>query len=138
MVAAPKPGAAQAPKPQRSLRGAIDGKCRDCGAFEAGRNWREYIAVCPVADCSLWEVRPLPENALGWMLLRDKAAIPDGWLKLRQEDALASLRNKPGNSSHTPATPGWDNSDGLDGSDCPELTHAPESGSGDAVGGVQW
>ena len=47
-----------------SLRGAINGKCRDCiyDPLSGGGTWREQIAQCSVISCSLWPVRPGPES----------------------------------------------------------------------------
>src|SRR5690606_32860838 len=87
-----------------SLRGAIDAKCRDCGAADAGMNWREHVATCPAIDCPLWRVRRLSRNAPGWLASRNIADLPDGWRSLPQEQALAMLRNRPGNGSHVCVT----------------------------------
>jgi len=80
-----------------SLRAAIDGKCRNCGACDAGANWREHVSCCPIVDCSLWQVRPLSKTAPEWLTSRNAKALPHGWHQLAMPDALAMLRN--GNSS---------------------------------------
>ena len=79
----------------QSLRSAIDGKCRDCGACDAGANWREHVSCCPVIDCPLWQVRPLSRYAPDWLASREADALPDGWCKLPMEQALAAMRNAP-------------------------------------------
>lgn len=76
-----------------SLRAAIDGKCRDCGACEAGANWREHVSCCPVVDCALWRVRPLTKAAPEWLASRNAGALPSGWCDLPLQVALAKLRN---------------------------------------------
>jgi len=86
-----------------SLRGAIDAKCRDCGAADAGRNWREYVATCPVTDCPLWRVRSLSWQPPEWLSSRNPADLPDGWRSLPQEQALAMLRNRADSVPHIPA-----------------------------------
>ena len=75
-----------------SLRAAIDGKCRDCGACGAGANWREHVSCCPVTDCKLWRVRPLSKTAPAWLATRDAGALPAGWRKLPLEAAGAYAR----------------------------------------------
>ena len=78
-----------------SLRGAIDAKCRDCGAADAGVNWREHITCCPATDCPLWRVRPLSRNVPSWLSSREARALPPGWRTISQETALATMRNAP-------------------------------------------
>lgn len=75
-----------------SLRAAIDRKCRDCGACDAGANWREHVSCCTVTDCALWPVRPLSKAAPDWLAKRDAGALPDDWRKLSMGAALALLR----------------------------------------------
>lgn len=77
----------------RSLRKAIDAHCRDCGACDAGANWREHVSCCAVLTCSLWPVRPMSRSVPDWLASRDQDALPDGWCKLPIEDALAEVRN---------------------------------------------
>lgn len=50
------------PNPTRSLRGAINAKCRECIYDpEAGRGtWRQQVAACTSTRCPLFPVRPLP------------------------------------------------------------------------------
>jgi len=91
-----------------SLRGAIDAHCRDCGGQEGGeRYWRLHVSVCPVTACPLWCVRPLARrNAPAWLSSRDPDDLPDGFLSLTNEEAVASIRGagavldgeKPANS----------------------------------------
>jgi|SRR5579863_7019267 len=77
-----------------SLRGAINGKCRSCGAEQgAGRLWRDHIAVCPVYDCALWPVRPLPRNTPDFIAARKLDALPPNWRRLSHESALAMVRH---------------------------------------------
>lgn len=80
-----------------SLRGAIDGKCRECIASDAGANWREHSTCCPITDCPLWRVRPLSKGAPDWLSSRDETALPPGWRSLSQAAALATVRNAPAN-----------------------------------------
>ena len=110
-----------------SLRGAIDAKCRDCGAADAGMNWREYVATCPAIDCPLWRVRPLSRNAPGWLASRNIADLPDGWRSLPQEQALAMLRNRPANGSHVCVTGTCGAKPRSDGATCPPAGREPES-----------
>jgi len=57
---------------RKSLRTAIDEKCRDC-IFDpaAVGNWRQQVTLCSVYSCPLWEVRPvsrapIPEAVLSY------------------------------------------------------------------------
>jgi len=77
-----------------SLRSAIDAKCRDCGGQEGGdRYWRLHVSVCPVTACPLWCVRPLARrNAPAWLSSRDPDDLPDDFLSLTTEEAIASIR----------------------------------------------
>lgn len=75
-----------------SLRAAIDGKCRDCGACDAGANWREHVTCCPVTDCALWPVRPVSKAAPAWLVSRNAGTLPEGWRALPLEAALTLLR----------------------------------------------
>lgn len=51
--------------PTTSLRSAIDAKCRDCifDRLSAG-TWREQVASCVSANCSLHPVRPMPRAVM--------------------------------------------------------------------------
>lgn len=88
-----------------SLRGAIDAKCRDCGAADAGANWREHIACCPATDCPLWRVRPLSRNAPPWLSSREVTTLPNGWRSLPSGAALALMRNEPDRVPEDSVTP---------------------------------
>lgn len=48
-----------------SLRKAIDGQCRNCIYDPLSRGtWREQVAACVSANCSLFTVRPVPRDCL--------------------------------------------------------------------------
>lgn len=79
----------------RSLRGAIDAHCRECGACDAGANWREHVSCCVALSCPLWPVRPLSRSAPAWIASRERDDLPSGWCKLPFEDALSELRSAP-------------------------------------------
>lgn len=79
------------PEPRASLRNAIDAKCRDCGAGDAGAHWRLAIAACPMTDCPLWCVRPLPKPAPDWLASRNPSALPPGWARKSIEAAIRSI-----------------------------------------------
>ena len=55
--------------PKRSMRRAIDEKCRDCcfDPLDDG-NWRQQVGACEITTCALWEFRPRS---------RPRAARPD-------------------------------------------------------------
>ena len=53
--------------PKRSLRAAINDKCRECihdpiGGFG---NWREQVTACTSRACPLYPVRPLTKGQRG-------------------------------------------------------------------------
>jgi hypothetical protein len=79
------------PEPRASLRNAIDKKCRDCGATDAGAHWRLHVAACPVTNCALWPVRPLPKNAPQWLASRDPNGLPTDWPRMSIETAIRSI-----------------------------------------------
>ena len=76
-----------------SLRAAIDAHCRECGACDAGANWREHVSCCVALSCPIWPVRPLSRSAPAWIARRDPDSLPDGWCALPIEDALTTMRN---------------------------------------------
>lgn len=49
---------------RRSLRKAIDTKCRDCiyDPQSGFGGWREQVGQCTSVDCPLWAVRTGPES----------------------------------------------------------------------------
>lgn len=81
-----------------SLRRAIDAHCRQCGGQEGGeRHWRNHVAACPVTTCPLWRVRPLSSRgAPTWLASRDPDDLPDGFLGLPLEKAIALIRGADG------------------------------------------
>lgn len=48
-------------KPRRSLRAAIDAKCKDCiyDPLSGMGTWRQQTEGCPAEACSLWPYRPV-------------------------------------------------------------------------------
>ncbi len=64
-----------------SLRKAINGKCKDCihDELEPG-TWRQQVAACNNAECTLFPVRPVPvgytTDEQGLVILKAKRAIP--------------------------------------------------------------
>ncbi|MCT2558419.1 hypothetical protein N0B51_05440 [Tsuneonella sp. YG55] len=47
------------------LRSAVNAKCRECiyDPYQRG-TWREQVAACCSANCSLHEVRPVPRDCM--------------------------------------------------------------------------
>lgn len=46
----------------RSLRKAINEKCRDCSYDRMDKGtWRQQVEDCRCPDCALYTVRPLPK-----------------------------------------------------------------------------
>lgn len=67
----------------RSLREAINAKCRDCIHDEAAPGtWREQVAQCSVPRCALWAVRPAPESGPFADPPRDPARVTRAWLRM--------------------------------------------------------
>jgi len=47
----------------KSLRKAINGKCKDCiYDNKAPGTWLQQVAECTSPDCTLWDVRPKPRS----------------------------------------------------------------------------
>lgn len=58
-----------------SLRDAIDAKCKSCIYDPGSRGkWREQVAACVSANCSLFDVRPVPRDCVKGGVI-DPAAI---------------------------------------------------------------
>lgn len=90
---------------RRSLRGAIDAMCRECGGQDGGaRFWRVHVSACPCTDCPLWRVRPIATNESppAWLKSRDPAQLPADWRSLTHEKAMAMVRG--GNGVILPVT----------------------------------
>jgi len=50
---------AKSGRPTRSLRKAIDNKCKDCVYDPANKGtWRQQVEACDIESCPLWPVRP--------------------------------------------------------------------------------
>jgi hypothetical protein len=50
-------------QPSKSLRKAIDAKCRECIYDRlAGGTWRAQTHACELTKCALWPVRPKSES----------------------------------------------------------------------------
>jgi len=65
---------------RRSLRAAIDNKCRDCIYDQhSPGTWREQVAGCPVVDCPLWPYRPAATAGPLANPPRNPARVPPGW-----------------------------------------------------------
>lgn len=46
-------------KPPKSMRKAINDKCRDCIYDDCVTGtWRAQVEACTIEDCPLWNVRP--------------------------------------------------------------------------------
>jgi hypothetical protein len=112
-----------------SLRAAIDRKCRDCGACDAGANWREHVSCCPVSDCALWPVRPISKAAPGWLASRDVKALPQGWQALPLEAALTLLRKGHSSSLQDSVWPSCSHRTGKGGRMSPIAPKALAGGS---------
>lgn len=64
--------------------------CRSCGADPAAPgSWRQQIGLCPVDECALWPLRPLPtrQRPVTAELLVEYHIKPD-------DPAVADLRTK--------------------------------------------
>lgn len=77
---------------KQSIRAAVDAKCRDCCAGDAGAHWRLHTAACTVTVCPLWQVRPRPKYAPAWIASRDADDLPTGWTRLPTEAAIAAIK----------------------------------------------
>ncbi len=65
----------------RSLRDAINAKCRACIHDPAAPGtWREQVAQCSVPRCPLWVVRPAPSGGPFADPPRDPATVTREWL----------------------------------------------------------
>lgn len=71
----------------RSLRSAIDAKCKGCiyDSASAGA-WREQVACCTSSNCPLFEFRPMPER------LRKGGKLDVGGLQALRADIEARNR----------------------------------------------
>ena len=51
---------------KRSLRSAINGKCKSCiyDPIAGGGSWKKQVASCTSPSCELFDVRPLPGGML--------------------------------------------------------------------------
>ncbi len=66
---------------KRSLRGAINAKCRDCiyDPLSGMGTWRQQVEACECSDCPLHPVRPtaargMPETASLQAIIAAEAA----------------------------------------------------------------
>lgn len=112
----------------RSLRGAIDAHCRECGACDAGANWREHVTCCVAVSCPLWPVRPLSRSAPTWIASREPDDLPRGWCKLPFEDALSELRSAPSSGPHDAERLSRRAKRARSGAKEPNCSNAPTSG----------
>ena len=125
--------------PAPSLRGAIDAKCRDCGAGDAGANWRVHTTCCPVTDCPLWRVRPLSKHLPEWLASRTVDALPIGWRSLPMADAMTMIRTAPENALQDSVTLPCGVKPGAGGA-IPPIQHGNATGGRGGVmeGGASW
>ncbi len=85
---------------RKSLRTAIDEKCRDCIYDPLAKgNWRQQVTLCSVYSCPLWEVRPvssapIPESVLRYYQVN--VGDPCLW---RQSDARTTGIGEDGDVS---------------------------------------
>ena len=69
----------------KSLRKAINEKCRDCVYDKANLgNFVQQVSMCPQFDCSLWEVRPVSQKWRKSIPLHDKHDM-EAWQGLTDE-----------------------------------------------------
>ena len=62
-----------------SLRGAINGKCRDCNYDPiVGQNWRRQVHLCEIDTCPLWPVRPRSKASFNSTPLSDPISALSG------------------------------------------------------------
>lgn len=123
---------------RHSLRAAINAHCRDCGACDAGANWREHVSCCVTLSCPIWPVRPLSRSAPVWIASRKREDLPSGWCKLSFEDALSKLRSAPSNPPHDAESLSCRAQQARNGAREPECSITPTSGlvallNGDAL-----
>lgn len=74
---------------------AIAAYCRQCIHDPAAfGTWREQAAACPSTDCPLWRFRPIQDgpSSPDWIKSHDPAALPAGWSRLGQADAVRRMR----------------------------------------------
>ncbi len=72
---------------------AITAHCRECTHDPSAMGtWREQVAACHITACPLWTFRPLPAHAPDWIKSRNPGDLPDGYGRLRHDDAIRTLR----------------------------------------------
>ena len=54
-------------EPRRSLRAAIDAKCKECiyDPYGGAGTWRQQVAACTSPSCPLFALRPMPAIGKG-------------------------------------------------------------------------
>lgn len=72
---------------------AIAAECRECTYDSAAvGTWREQVSVCGCVSCPLWPYRPLASSAPAWIKSRAHSDLPEGFRRLRHDEAIAQLR----------------------------------------------
>ena len=80
----------------KSLRKAINEKCRDCIYDKANLgNFVQQVSMCPQMDCPLWEVRPISRRWAESLSLHDKHAM-QGWQGKSTEQFYSDAKKAPG------------------------------------------